>query len=86
MACQILSYGRTSKTKKYLTHKEDNKMICPKCKIGIMNNIGTRTGGFSAGKAAIGAVVAGPLGVAAGALGKKKITYKCNLCGYTIEK
>ena len=71
-------------------------MQCPKCKytwalnpgqhMGIMKAMGTRTGGFSAGKAIAGAVVAGPLGLAAGALGKKKTTYRCTNCGYTIEE
>lgn len=59
--------------------------ICPKCH-GIMKPISERTGGFSVGKAAIGAVIAGPMGVAAGALGKKKVQYQCEHCGYIIEK
>ena len=60
--------------------------MCPKCRIGFMNAVGERTGGFSGTKAVIGAALAGPIGVAAGALGKKKTTYKCSSCGYTIEK
>lgn len=60
--------------------------FCPKCHVGFMYAIGERTGGFSAGKAAVGAAIAGPIGLAAGALGKKKTTYQCNRCGYTIEK
>lgn len=60
--------------------------ICPSCHWGTMRKIGERTGGFSGGKAALGVFIAGPVGVAAGALGKKKITYKCDHCGYTIEK
>ena len=47
--------------------------ICPKCH-SIMKPISERTG-FSVGKAAIGAVIAGPVGVAAGALGKKMVQY-----------
>ncbi len=58
---------------------------CPNCGIGIMQKAGERTGGFSGGKAVVGAVIAGPIGLAAGALGKKKITYVCNKCNYTIE-
>lgn len=38
--------------------------------------------GFSAGKAAAGALLAGPIGLAAGALGKKKVTYACGKCGF----
>lgn len=59
---------------------------CPMCVRGWMEKVGERTGGFSGGKAIVGAVIAGPIGLAAGALGKKKTTYRCNRCGYTIEK
>ena len=58
---------------------------CPKCRLGYLRAIGERKGGFSGGKAAIGAVIAGPIGLAAGALGKKKVLYQCSRCGYTIE-
>ena len=58
---------------------------CPKCRLGYLTKVGERTGGFSGGKAALGAVIAGPIGLAAGALGRKKITYACNRCGYTVE-
>ncbi len=58
---------------------------CPKCGIGYLSSVGERTGGFSGGKAVVGAVIAGPLGLAAGALGKKKIIYQCKRCGYTVE-
>lgn len=59
---------------------------CPKCRaLYSMQQVGERTGGFSGGKAAIGAIIAGPVGLAAGALGKKKKTYQCRKCGYTVE-
>ena len=61
-------------------------MFCPKCRMGLMSAVSERKGGFSGTKAVVGAVVAGPLGLAAGALGKKKTTYKCDSCGYVIEK
>lgn len=59
---------------------------CPKCVLGYMQAVGERTGGFSGGKAVIGAALVGPLGLAAGALGKKKKIYQCTKCGYTIEQ
>lgn len=58
--------------------------ICPKC-YGRMYPVSEYTKGFSIGKAALGAIVAGPMGVAAGALGKKKILYQCSECGFTKE-
>lgn len=63
-----------------------NYTPCPHCYLGYMKAVGERKGGFSGGKAVVGAVLFGPVGVAAGALGKKKVTYSCNRCGYTIEK
>ena len=59
---------------------------CPACKQGFLTAIGERKGGFSGGKAVAGAVLAGPVGLAAGLLGKKKVTYQCNNCGYIVEK
>lgn len=59
---------------------------CPKCYIGYLKAVGERKGGFSGGKALAGAVLVGPVGLAAGALGKKRITYCCNRCGYTLER
>lgn len=60
--------------------------MCPKCRMGFLNAVSERTGGFSGKKAVLGAVIAGPVGIAAGALGKKKVTYKCSSCGYIVEK
>lgn len=58
---------------------------CPRCHTGYLRAIGERTGGFSGGKAVAGAVLVGPLGLVAGALGKKKVMYQCQKCGYTME-
>lgn len=60
-------------------------VFCPKCRT-IMKQESERTGGFSGGKAVLGAVIAGPIGIAAGALGKRKVTYRCAKCGYVVEK
>lgn len=68
-------------------------MECPNCKKhitkypipGRMKEVSRKHGGFSVGKAAVGAVVAGPIGIAAGGLGKEKVTYQCDTCGYIIE-
>lgn len=60
--------------------------LCPACHRGWMRLRGQRTGGFSGGKAVAGAILLGPLGIAAGALGKKKELFQCDHCGYTIEK
>lgn len=41
--------------------------------------------GFSVGKAAVGAVLLGPVGLVGGALGKKKQCYYCGKCGFNHE-
>lgn len=53
---------------------------CPKC-----NSIEITTGsqGFGAGKAVVGAVAVGPLGLVAGAVGKNKTMNRCGSCGNT---
>ena len=38
--------------------------------------------GFSVGKAAVGAVLLGPIGLVGGALGKKKVSYYCTKCNF----
>lgn len=62
------------------------QIVCPKCRNSYLQAVGERTGGFSGGKAALGAIIAGPIGLAAGALGKKKTLYQCPRCGYTVER
>lgn len=65
--------------------KDYSFQTCPRCGMGYLKAVSERTGGFSGGKAVLGAVIAGPIGLAAGALGRKKTTYQCNRCGYTVE-
>lgn len=57
---------------------------CPCCgEMYEWKYVGMDNKGFSAGKAALGVVALGPLGLAAGALGKKKATYYCGKCGFS---
>ncbi len=60
--------------------------LCPKCRLGHLRSVSERTGGFSGKKATAGVFFLGPIGLAAGALGKKKVTYQCSNCGYTVER
>lgn len=60
---------------------------CPKCgKARTMGLAGERQGGVSGGKAVVGAVLLGPIGLLAGGLGKKKTLFVCSNCNYTVEK
>ena len=68
--------------------------LCPRCHaklmlgqivmVGAMKEISIHKD-FSAGKAIAGAFLAGPIGVAAGALGGKKKAYECMTCGFTCD-
>ena len=57
---------------------------CPRCQTGKMIPVSERRG-FSGGKALVGALIAGPVGLAAGMIGKTKYLFQCTKCGYTKE-
>lgn len=56
----------------------NDKVKCPKCG---SEQISADKKGFSGAKAVAGAVVAGPLGIAAGTLGSNKVKITCLNCG-----
>ena len=59
---------------------------CPMCGEQIKwKKVDTQKKGFSVGKAAVGAVLLGPIGLVGGALGKKKVYYCCGRCGFEHE-
>ena len=47
--------------------------------------VDTSKKGFSVGKAAVGGILLGPVGLIGGALGKKKRCYCCGRCGFQHE-
>lgn len=57
----------------------DNQVHCPKCG---STSITADKKGFGVGKAAIGAVAFGAIGMAAGGIGSKKVTVTCLKCGH----
>ena len=52
---------------------------CPKC---LSTSLSAHKKGFGVGKAAVGGLVAGPLGLVAGNIGAKKIRVTCLKCGH----
>ena len=59
---------------------------CPVCNnVDTWKPVDTTKKGFSVGKAAVGAVLLGPVGLVGGALGKKKTTYFCAKCNFSHE-
>lgn len=60
---------------------------CPMCgEVDKWINVDETKKGFSAGKAAVGGILFGPLGlVVGGALGKKTKCFCCGKCGFQHE-
>lgn len=58
--------------------KNSDEIHCPKC---LSTKIQAGEKGFGAGKATAGALVAGPLGLLAGTIGRKKVELMCLNCG-----
>lgn len=59
---------------------------CPMCKKSeAWVKVDKTKKGFSVGKAAVGGLLLGPVGLVGGALGKNMVTYCCGKCGFTHE-
>ena len=59
---------------------------CPMCgEVELWKQVDEQKKGFSVGKAAVGAVLLGPIGLVGGALGKKTVCYCCGKCGFQHE-
>ena len=59
---------------------------CPMCNEVIMwKKVDQSKKGFSVGKAAVGGLLLGPVGLVGGALGKKKVYFCCGKCGFEHE-
>ena len=59
---------------------------CPMCGEAVRwIRVDVTKKGFSVGKAAVGGILLGPVGLLGGALGKKKVAYACGNCGFQHE-
>lgn len=59
---------------------------CPMCgESNVWKQVDKTKKGFSVGKAAVGGLLLGPVGLLGGALGKSKVCYCCGKCGFEHE-
>ena len=63
--------------------KETQELKCPKC---ASTNLTANTKGFGLGKAAVGGVLLGPVGLLGGLVGSKKAVFICLKCGNQFQK
>lgn len=59
-----------------------NEIKCPKCG---SNQITAQNKGFGLGKATVGGLMLGPVGLLGGLIGSKKVNVVCLHCGHKWE-
>ena len=64
---------------KYPYLDDEGNLICPKCK---STQLTASNKGFGLGKAAVGGILLGPVGLLGGLIGSKKVMITCLKCGY----
>lgn len=72
--------GNQQSSKSPTTIEPDASIICPKCKAKNAYNAGSK--GFGLGKAAIGGVLIGPVGLLGGLIGSNKTVITCLKCNH----
>lgn len=71
-----------SESEKIEIDNRNDVVKCPKCR---SSSISANNKGFGVGKAAVGAVIAGPIGLLSGLVGSGKIKITCLSCGHVFN-
>ena len=79
---EIAKAKERARVEKVNEYREEGIPYCPKCK---STHLTADKKGFGVGKAAAGAVLAGPYGLLAGGLGSRKVTITCMNCGHQFK-
>lgn len=66
-----------------ISSTKDVQLKCPKCK---STNLTANTKGFGLGKAAVGGILLGPVGLLGGLFGSKTPVFICLNCGNQFKK
>ena len=66
--------------------KGDTRTFLKYANPGTYRKVSETNDQFSYGKAALGTLVFGAVGVVAGINGKKTVTYRCDKCGHEITR
>jgi len=81
-AKEVAKEKEKEKVQKRVELDKQGIAYCPKC---LSTDITANKKGYGLGKGAVGAIVAGPLGLIAGGLGKNKVECTCIKCGYKFK-
>ena len=76
--CAKQSIKISEKSQRIKEMDEKGIPYCPKC---FSTSVQPFKKGFGIGKAAVGTLLVGPLGLLGGAIGKNKIQMHCLMCG-----
>ncbi|MEK4509482.1 hypothetical protein [Paenibacillus sp. FSL K6-2524] len=81
---KVLDKGNETISVNIMTNnvEEEDLIKCPKCK---STQITAGNKGFGLGKAAVGGLILGPVGLLGGIVGSKKVKITCLKCGHNWE-
>ena len=76
---RFVSYGVVDTTPKVAPIADEQPVRCPRCR---SSQLTANPKGYGVGKAAVGVLLAGPIGLLGGFVGSSKIRITCLACGY----